>query len=74
MGWCSGTEIFDIVAGALLTEDKDEVNVEEALTQLYNVLRDKDWDCVGDSAYYNHPVVREIIKKIEPDWVEDEED
>lgn len=71
MGWCSGTEVFDSVASALL--DEEGKDVEEVLSQLYIVLRDKDWDCVNESAYYEHPIVRGIIEKLEPDWYDDED-
>jgi len=76
MGWGGGTEIFDTVAESVLDEDgmKPEIDVDELLTNLFNVLRDHDWDVVNESSYYEHPTVREVIEEIEPDWFEDDED
>ena len=71
MGWCSGTQIFDDVAGQIL--DKDEIDVKEVLTSLIQSLQYMDWDCESDSAYWEHPVVREIFMELEPEWFEDDE-
>ena len=68
MGWCSATEIFDAVAGALLNEGPKK-SPEEILKFLAEVLQDNDWDCELDSEYSNHPVVRKIF--IELGVVED---
>ena len=70
MGWCSATEIFDTVAEALLSDEP--VDKKEALMTLAETLRDNDWDCEQDSEYWDHPIVQEIFKELEPEWFEDE--
>ena len=67
MGWCSATEIFDNVAGALLDSDKPK-DTKEVLTQLVGALEEGDWDCQSDSDYWDHPIVREIMKELHPHW------
>jgi hypothetical protein len=71
MGWCSGTEIFDEVAEIVLQDG--EVDKEAVLLALINVMRSHDWDCEGDSEYFDHPVVDKIFRKLEPEWYEDED-
>ena len=61
MGWGGGTEIFDTVAEVILEAD-NEIDCEKLLTNLYNVLRDHDWDVVDESSYYDDPYIREILK------------
>lgn len=70
MGWCSATRIFDSVAGVLL-DDKD-IDKKEALETLIAALEDGDWDCQGDSDYYDHPLVQEIFKELHPNWFDEE--
>jgi len=69
MGWCSGTEIFDKVAWALL--DKEPKHLKEVLGLLIDALEDSDWDCQQDSDYWDHPVVQEIMRELHPDWFDD---
>ena len=69
MGWCSGTEIFDVVAGAVL----EDLPKEEIIERLIEVMEDHDWDCQCDSDHWNHPIVRKIFMERNPDWFEDEE-
>jgi hypothetical protein len=66
MGWCSGTEIFDVIAKALL--EKEKPNPKQILEIVIDALEDSDWDCQKDSAYWDHPLVREIFKKRNPNW------
>jgi len=72
MGWCSATEIFDTVAEALLSDEP--VDKKETLMILAEVLRYMDWDCQQDSEYWDHPVVQEIFRELEPEWFEDEDE
>lgn len=80
MGWCSGTDIFDAVAGPLLkkldapTSDIDAKFIEEILETLFEALQWNDWDCEADSDYWEHPVVQKMVRKLYPEWFEDEED
>ena len=70
MGWCSGTEVFDAVAGALL--DDKPVDKKTVLKNLIETLQDKDWDCESDSDYWEHPIIREIFMELEPDWFDED--
>lgn len=72
MGWCSGTYIFDMVAESLLSDNP--VDKKEVLTRLANALEDQDWDCHGESQYWDHPLVKEIFVELHPDWVDDYDD
>lgn len=69
MGWSSGTDIFDAVAFHLLSDWP--IDRKLVLKDLYETLRDHDWDTTNESQYYRHPLVREIIK--EADGWEDED-
>ena len=69
MGWCSGTEIFDVVAEAVL----EDLPKEEILGRLIDVLEDHDWDCQCDSDYWNNPIVRKLFEERFPEWFKDEE-
>ena len=71
MGWCSATVIFDSVCDGILAEE--EKSKKETLTELISALEDGDWDCQQDSAYWDHPLVREIMEDLHPDWFEDDE-
>lgn len=66
MGWCSATRIFDAVAGELLNEEPKDTKA--TLKELAMALEDGDWDCQCDSAYWDHPVVQEVMKELHPDW------
>lgn len=69
MGWCSATEVFDTIASALL--DGQIFDEKEVLKTLAVALRDADWDCEMDSDYWDHPVIQEIFRELEPDWFND---
>lgn len=72
MGWCSGTPIFDAVAKEVLNNsDLTEEQQATILTVLIKAMWSQDWDCEQDSAYYEHPVVESIFRKLEPEWFED---
>ncbi len=68
MGWCSGTVIFDDICDALLSEKKPKPTPEQTIRALAAALEDGDWDCQQDSAYWDHPVVRKVMKELHPDW------
>lgn len=70
MGWCSGTEVFDAVASALLEPNMDK---ESALKEIIGTLENMDWDCQSESAYWDDPLVRKVFKEIHPNWFEDGE-
>jgi len=69
MGWSGGTEIFDCVAEDLLAlEDTlDYVSgdlhdqIFSILVKLLNTLEWQDWDNLGESKYWTHPVIGKIL-------------
>ena len=74
MGWSGGTEIFDcVVRNALYMTDDPEFE-NRLIGELYDILRDQDWDVVDECMCIDDPRIIEIIKQREPDWFEDEED
>lgn len=68
MGWCSATEIFDVVTEAILEERPKE----EIIEVLMDILEQHDWDCHSDSDHWDNPIVRKIFKEHHPHWFEDE--
>lgn len=66
MGWCPGTEIFDVVAEELL--GRKDIDVKIVLKRLIEELEDHDWDCQEESHSFDHPLVQEIMKELHPDW------
>lgn len=65
MGWCSGTEIFDVVCKELL---KDEIDKKKLLHDLVLEMHNHDWDCESDSDYFDHPLVQEVMREILPSY------
>ncbi|OGD52544.1 hypothetical protein A3K80_09180 [Candidatus Bathyarchaeota archaeon RBG_13_38_9] len=65
MGW--EKYIFDVFAQSILDDDK-EFSKREVLKQLINILEEVGWDCQGESAYFECPLVQEIFKELHPDW------
>lgn len=72
MGWSGAVHIFDEVAGALLAEG--EIDKKSILKTVIEALENGDWDTQSDSEYWDHPMVREVMEELHPDWFEDEED
>lgn len=70
MGWCSGTEIFDAVCGALLSDKPKDTKA--VLKTLIEALEGQDWDCQSDSDFWNHPTVIEAMRELRPNWFDDE--
>lgn len=85
MGWCSGTDIFDSVLSQFLnipseTSRKPPIHADVSaevchriVTALVDAMEDHDWDCQQDSAYYEHPIVQEVMRDLHPDWFTDKE-
>ena len=67
MGWCSGTDIFDEVVGALLDEKLDK---KEIIKSLIEALEDRDWDTQDESRYIDIPIVQQAFIELDPDWKE----
>lgn len=84
MGWCSGTGVFDAVASKFLAEPRKEKNakikfktdlsdeVKIMIRTLIEALEDMDWDCQDESTYWDHPLVRSIMRDRHPHWAWDE--
>jgi len=70
MGWCSATVIFDQIAEVVLNDKP--INKRAVLKTVIRALEDGDWDCQSDSAYREHPLVRELMQEIHPHWFEDD--
>lgn len=70
MGWCSGTELFDAMADIVLpmleTADQAAHYFEKAIDAFTN----KDWDCINESRYWEHPDFKFAVSKLFPDWDE----
>lgn len=66
MGWCTGTYVFDGVVKALLDESKT-VSKEKVISELIDTLEDNDWDCQGDSEFFEHPLIQKIFREKHPD-------
>lgn len=78
MSWCSGTSIFDAVVcdlmdlhDATIITDDEFKKVVETLTI---ALNEHDWYSECDSDYIDNVLVKEVFKKLNPDWVDDDED
>jgi len=68
MGWCSGTETFDVAVKMVLDE---ELSAEEKIERLINAWWKQDWDCEGDSQYWNHPIVQPVFRRLAPAYFDD---
>lgn len=70
MGWSSGVLILDEVAKALLgniTPSSEKI-VKNALKTLIIALENQDCDSIDNSRYMQHPIMREILRELHPDW------
>jgi hypothetical protein len=61
MGWCSATLIFDNVCDGLLADKP--ADKKAVIKALVVAPEDGDWDCQQDSAYWDHPLVREVMRE-----------
>jgi len=68
MGWCSGTDIFDMMVLNIYGLDVSEEIKEHLIEGLVKALEDQDWDCQSDSAYADDEMVRRVFKKLHPKW------
>ncbi|MEA3296145.1 MAG: hypothetical protein U9Q27_03355 [Patescibacteria group bacterium] len=66
MGWCSGTDIFDIVCEAIF--DSKNKNTKDIIKKIIIELEIMDWDCQRESDFWNKPIVQEAFKELHPDW------
>lgn len=64
MGWCSGTDIFDVIADIVLIDNNlSNKQVRSILKALIEVLDEHDWDCQADSKWYNDRFVGSIFEE-----------
>ena len=74
MGFCSGTEIFDPVVKAVLSESAVSDSAKERIIKaLIEALRNHDWDCESDSDFWDDPIIRRIWRELEPEMFEEDE-
>jgi uncharacterized Zn finger protein len=73
MGWCSGTDVFDDIVEQVLDMKIKAKAKAEIIAVVVDALENHDWDCQGESAYFEHPIVQAAMQKLHPDWAEDEE-
>lgn len=68
MGWCSGTDVFDVACGAILNPENS--NTKDTLKEIIIELEMMDWDCQQESEFWNSPAVQEAFKELHPEWFE----
>jgi len=69
MGWASGTDVFDAVAREILG-DAGAISKTKVILALVEALEDNDWDTQNESEFYDHPIVRRVMRELHPDWDE----
>jgi len=68
MGWCSGTEFFDDGVSTFLQYVPEEKRFE-VMKEWYDTFRFSDWDCQGESAYYDDYIRHfEIMERGISEW------
>lgn len=67
MGWASGTDIFDSTVKEVLKVDNKRQRMR-IITALATAMEDHDWDVQCESEYWEHPEVREVFKRLHPNW------
>lgn len=79
MGWCSGTDVFDIICEAMLDPENKSINpdtfvvtsdTKSVLKRIIVELEEMDWDCQKESEFWEQPIVQEAFKELHPDWFE----
>ena len=72
MGWCSGTEVFDSFCEGLL-DNPNPLDKKRLISNMINTLQNMDWDCERDSAYWDHPLVKEVFHEEYPEWFDEDD-
>lgn len=73
MGWSGGTRVLDQVVYDLKANDISGTKFFNIVWNLICELEDMDWDLVQESDYWDDEEVRGVLKKMHPDWFEDDE-
>ena len=68
MGWSSGTRVFDTIASNIFASKLSDEVKHDIMLIVTMALEEEDWDCESDSAYWEHPIVRKVMMKLNPDW------
>ena len=69
MGWCSGTELFDSICECIFEETKSE-DKKKLIKTIIDKFWNMDWDCEYDSAYFNHPIVKQAFIELDSKYKE----
>ncbi|MHA1961821.1 MAG: hypothetical protein ACW99U_16480 [Candidatus Thorarchaeota archaeon] len=68
MGWCSGTDLFDDIAGELFSLELDEEVTREKLRNIIIDFQNNDWDCEQESMYAGVPIFDNALKEADEYW------
>lgn len=71
MGWASGVRLFDRIMDGLLSDEP--VDKKEIIKEIIDAFEEMDWDTQGGSAYFDHPLIQEVMRELHPDWFEDDQ-
>lgn len=76
MGWTNGTPMFDKVCAVIFELNISTFDKYKIIHTLADALMDGDWDTPEESDYWQHPIIRQVMKELMPDadweWIEDE--
>ena len=67
MSWGGGTQIFDVVVNNLFKHELEPVIIKDIVINLLDVLESQDWDNVGESSYFDDPLIKFVLKERYPD-------
>lgn len=73
MGWASGSDLFGDVIAVLKKHVKDDKQRAKMYKPLIVAFQDHDWDTEMECVDAD-PVFAKVLKKMHPDWFEDEEE
>ena len=71
MGWGSGTSIFDDMVHIIINCSFNDNTKKHLIRHLILALENNDWDCHGDSEYWDDPIVQEVMNDLHPDFFEE---
>jgi hypothetical protein len=68
MGWCGGTTILDAVFEVMVEKPTDTGAI---LRALITALEDADCDTLDESWYSDHPMMRNAMIDLHPEYCDD---